>query len=238
MICDSAFYLINWFIELINAFSVEIKRRDDPIEEEISRKLVQRLKGIQELQQILVNLLPYMKFYRPPLAAFGLVDSSVDELPYVHTLIKVKEVKSGATGGGKRRKSMASKKKGKTAKKSKKNTDEDGGEEINELEEDENQIDDEEKENIDETMAVETTVTTTTTAEVDLNKLNIYFREFDLTVISLVNLELDLTESKDEISSSFDSISINSTNNKSKIKPSLLDMILSDFNKKFMQVTR
>lgn len=72
IICDSLFYTINWFTELVNAFSVLISSNQaDPKQNELNNKLVKRLNAITELQQILANILPFMKHYRPPIAIFG-----------------------------------------------------------------------------------------------------------------------------------------------------------------------
>lgn len=105
VICNSIFYIINWFIELINAFSPKLSEAND-----FKLKLVDRLTRVCELQQVLANLLPHMKFYRPPMAVFGLVDSSPDELPYVHQLIKVKEAGKGKGKGSLKRKGKGTKK--------------------------------------------------------------------------------------------------------------------------------
>ena len=101
ILCDTVFYLINWFIELVNSFSLLININED--QDEMCQKLLDRLNSIYELQEVLKNLLPYMKYYRPPMAIFGLVDMSVEELPYVHSLIKLKDnsksTKKPKTGG-------------------------------------------------------------------------------------------------------------------------------------------
>jgi len=72
IICDSIFYTINWFTELVNAFSILITNNQiDPQQNELNNKLVKRLGAITDLQQILANILPLMKHYRPPIAIFG-----------------------------------------------------------------------------------------------------------------------------------------------------------------------
>ena len=73
IICDSLFIMISWFTELINAFSVLIKQEQviDVEQNDLNNKLVSRLSTITELHQILANLLPHMKHYRPPVAVFG-----------------------------------------------------------------------------------------------------------------------------------------------------------------------
>jgi hypothetical protein len=72
IICDSLFYIINWFTELINAFCLLINcNRADSQQNELNNKLVKRLSTITDLQQILANILPFMKHYRPPIAIFG-----------------------------------------------------------------------------------------------------------------------------------------------------------------------
>ena len=71
IICDSLFYTINWFTELINAFCVLIKQNQSGHISEFNNKLIKRLSTILDLQQILANILPYMKHYRPPIAIFG-----------------------------------------------------------------------------------------------------------------------------------------------------------------------
>ena len=76
IVCDSLFYMISWFTELINAFSVLIKQEQviDVEQNDLNNKLVSRLSTIIELHQILANLLPLMtanRNYRPPIAIFG-----------------------------------------------------------------------------------------------------------------------------------------------------------------------
>ena len=72
VICDSLFYTINWFTELINAFSILIKPNQVKAKQnELNNKLINRLSTIIDLQQILANILPYVKHYRPPVAIFG-----------------------------------------------------------------------------------------------------------------------------------------------------------------------
>jgi hypothetical protein len=107
IICDSLFLLINWFTELINAFSSLIQgdmNDATPNIREINKKLVKRLTTLLDLQQILANVLPLMKHYRPPIAIFGLVDAAdADEAPFVETLFKI-------AGTSKRRAAATSKK--------------------------------------------------------------------------------------------------------------------------------
>lgn len=88
IVCDSVFVTINWFIELINAFSPGLVSAD---EHDTTAKLVSRLSTVYELKQVLAALLPHTKFYRAPLAVFGLIDSSVQEVPFANSLVKVIE---------------------------------------------------------------------------------------------------------------------------------------------------
>ena len=227
LLCDSVFYLINWFVELINAFSVEIKPISaDTVNikvcNEISHMLVMRLTNIWELQALLVNILPAMKFYRPPMAVFGLVDSSADEMPYVHSLIKVKEV--GKKKATKRQLTTNKKKTATDSKRSKKNND--GDEE--ELEELAEEKEDEEAEKTLIEDDEDNKENSPTTVSVDLNKFSVYFREFDLIAINFVNLELDLSEETSEN----ESMTHEMANTRPKIKPHLLHFILGDFNRK------
>jgi hypothetical protein len=105
VICDTVFYLINWFTELINAFSPTIHQQ----EEEINQKLIDRLGIIFELEQMLKNLLPFTRNYIPPIAVFGIVDKSSEQLPYANTLFK-----AGGGAGKKAKKKAGTKRKTKT----------------------------------------------------------------------------------------------------------------------------
>jgi hypothetical protein len=179
-----------------------------------------------------------MRFYRPPMAIFGLIDSSIDELPYVHTLIKVKEAKKKQPAKRKSKPKKAVAKKGK-----KKRTDGDESELINEEDEAEeeqeelnqSENDEEDKENNDKNGG-------DIVAEVDLQKLAPYFRDFDLKIINFVNLELDLSDPYDGTASSDENDSIQSLSNidilntRPKIKPHLLNYALTDFNRKLTSI--
>lgn len=90
IICNSVFITINWFIELINAFSPLIVAEDgSEMTSDVIAKLVSRLNSVYDLKQVLAGLLPNTKCYRAPLAVFGVIDSSVEEIPYASSLIKV-----------------------------------------------------------------------------------------------------------------------------------------------------
>lgn len=90
IICNSVFITINWFIELINAFSPLIVSEDgSEMTSDVIAKLVSRLNSVYDLKQVLAGLLPNTKSYRAPLAVFGVIDSSVEEVPYASSLIKV-----------------------------------------------------------------------------------------------------------------------------------------------------
>jgi hypothetical protein len=181
--------------------------------------------------------LNFTQYLGPPMSVFGLIDSSTDELPYAHTLIKIKESKKKPPDTkAKRRKSTKGTKQPKSKKK--KSNDEtvqnDDDEPASEKEDQEVEEEDEEvkMESSEEESNKENS---NMIADVDLNKFSIYFREFDLSIINFVNLELDLAAT-DEMPSSASFSSIDITTTKCKLKPHLLNAILMDFNQKASQV--
>ena len=98
IICDSLFYITNWFIELVNAFAplITFNAYNDSCpaqEDKLIKKILLRLNTIYDLQMILLNILPHMNYYKPPMSVFGLVDFSSEDWPFVHTLFKKKEAK-------------------------------------------------------------------------------------------------------------------------------------------------
>lgn len=228
LICDCMFVLINWFIEIINGFSSKIDHSEENYD--ICCKLMQRLTCVYELKQALICILPYMKLYKAPLAVFGLIDSSSDELPYIHTLIKVKEVKKKAAPAKRKKpntKKLNNSKKGKTT------TNEDSNEEGDHDEDKENKIlvndtDEEENENESDESNLEDKENQGFIS-IDAEKLSIHFREFDLSVINFVNLELELVEIIP------DTAGLNNSQpqpSKLTIKSHLLYFLLCDINKK------
>jgi hypothetical protein len=240
ILCDTVFYLINWFIELVNSFSFLININEDL--DDMYRKLLDRLNCIYELQEVLKNLLPYMKYYRPPMAIFGLVDMSVEELPYVHSLIKLKDNTKSTKKpkmGGKRKKQDK-----KVTKKSKKPKKKNDDENMDEDENKENEIEDEyldEKELVsdsdDDTTVVESDESNFS-SQIDLSKISIYFREFDLCVINFLNFKLDLNGSKVIPDSAKRNMSSINEDSNIQIAPHLLCFVLNDFNKKLPLVLK
>lgn len=168
LILDSIFYLINWFTELINAFCTQSNRA---LSETLNNKLLSRLKTIIELREILKCLLAKVKFYKPPIAIFGLED----DVQYTNLIYGKKSI-SGASKKG-------AKKKGekqlfiKPSKKSK-NITLDSQDKISDIDDDTSKIDEESNEIIIE-------------SDIDLSKISLCFREFDIDLINLVNFPLD-----------------------------------------------
>jgi hypothetical protein len=171
------------------------------------------------------------------MSVFGLIDSSTDELPYAHSLIKRKEAKKKpADTKEKRKKSLATKSKQTNSRKKKKNNDETVANEDESKIEDEDELEEEDEvEKLESSEEDNDKENSSTTAEVDLTKFSIYFRDFDLSIINFVNLELDLAAT-DDIPSSASFSSIDMTKTKCKLKPHLLNAILLDFNQKISQV--
>ncbi|CAF0743300.1 unnamed protein product [Brachionus calyciflorus] len=202
LLCNTIFYLINWFIELINAFSSKILDDEFPIGD----KLINRLSYVCDLRNVLSNVLPYMKFYRPPMVVFGLIDSSIDELPYVHQFVKEPKSKSGKRKGIKE---------GKKAIKKPKNED---IFENSDIEEEKTILDDSEDEQ-------------EISSEFDLNKISIYFREFDISLINFVNFDLNLNPNIIPDSSERGPVTCS-------LKPEHLIYILNDFNLKFSLILK
>jgi len=243
LVCDSLFYIINWFIELVNAFSVKLSGDEDD-DLEISTKLITRLNNIHELQTVLLDILPFMVYYRPPIAVFGLIDSSTEELPYVTSVVKSKDSKKKKPSKQVKRKKGKENKK--PMKKKKKNADEDEedmdadgimdkdedemeeNEELDEDMEEKELVEDTEDEEEDRSMFDSSCVNKL--AEVDMNKLSFYFREFDLTILNFLKLRLEIVESIPDSSSSRTNQS--NKNSSLKLKPALFDFVLSDLNKK------
>ena len=231
IVCDSLFHMINWFTELINAFSPHIKRDEsemiDKEENDLNLKLISRITTAWELQQLLISLLPHMKYYRPPMAVFGLVDSSADEMPYIHTLFKVKEAKpKAAKSKGKRKDKKETKKSAKKQKVNKENEDsstimdESSRPEHDELEdhydEEKELIDDSDEEDLN---SAEARCFTISEIEAYLSKITIYFREFDLSILNFIKLPLEIHPG-------------NGNNSIAKLKPAILNYVLNDVNKK------
>lgn len=193
LVCNCIFYLINWFIELINAFSAKIL--DENFQQK--NKLINRLDDICQLRNVLRNILSYVKLYRPPMVVFGLIDSSIDELPFVQQFVKENKAKQI-------RKKKVSKQGAK--KEVKKSTDDnlfedsdlEGEKTILEDSEDDQQI----------------------TSEFDLDKISIYFREFDISLINFVNFDLNLDARPEK-----EPILTN-------LKPEHLFFVITDFNLK------
>lgn len=74
------------------------------------------------------------------------------------------------------------------------------------------------------------------TAAVDLERLSIHFREFDLSVIGFVNLDIEIAEIvPDTGSDGSDGAGITSS---AKLKPHIFQMIISDFNQKLTLVLK
>ncbi len=245
LVCDSLFYIINWFIELVNAFSVKLSTEStDEDDSEISTKLITRLNNIYELQTVLMDILPYMVYYRPPIAVFGLIDSSTEELPYVTSLVKSKDSKKKKPSKPAKRKKGKENKK--PMKKKKKNADDEEDmdadvsmEKEEEMEENEELDEDmEEKELVEDTEEEESVLDASCVnklAEVDTSKMAFYFREFDLTILKFLKLKLEIVESIP------DSSSRTHHSNKNcilKLKPVLFDLILSDLNKKLPSILK
>ena len=113
---DTIFYLINWFIELINAFTLCTNQTNS---EEINEKILLRLSLIIKLKELLLVFLPEMPFYKPPVVVFGLDDTN--EVPFIHALLKKSKTKDG-------KKSNTSSKKSNKRKADSDNNDEDGDE--------------------------------------------------------------------------------------------------------------
>ncbi|RMZ93218.1 Fanconi anemia group D2, partial [Brachionus plicatilis] len=202
LVCNCIFYLINWFIELINAFSGKIF--DDQFQ--LGDKLINRLSDICQLRSVLKNILSLMKFYRPPMVVFGLIDSSVDELPFVQQFVKENKPKSGKKKGFKETKKAVKKPKTENLF------------DNSDLEEEKSIIDDSEDDQ-------------ESTSEFDLNKISIYFREFDLSLINFVNFNLNLNANV-----------IPDTIEKEPALPSLkpehLLYVISDFNSKLSTILK
>lgn len=194
LVCNSIFYLINWFIELINAFSANIL--DDKFQS--GDNLISRLNDICQLRNVLKNILPYMKFYRPPMVVFGLIDSSVDELPYIHQFIKENKPKAVKKKGVKNSKKITKKPKN------------DNLFEESDFEEEKSILNDSDD---DQDL----------TSEFNLDKISIYFREFDLHFINFVNFNLNLNPNIIPDTSENESVISN-------LKPEHLLYVLNDFN--------
>ena len=113
IVCDSLFYLINWLVELINAFSCLITAatsKDDS--EPLNRKLVSRLATVCELHAVLASVLPCVRYYRPPLAVFGLIDTAaIHELPFTHALVSSAAASASSATASKRGRKKADAKK-------------------------------------------------------------------------------------------------------------------------------
>jgi hypothetical protein len=159
---------------------------------------------------------------------FGLIDSSTEELPYAHTLIKIKDKKKKPDSKATKRKKTVEKSKhlGKKKKTTNDIEDENNGENNDEEEEE----DDDNNEDDEDVLISEDDGEQATNVDVDLTKFSVYFRDFDLAIINFVNLELDF---KDEGSSTAAQGSfVDIRNTKCKLRPQLLYTILTDFNQK------
>jgi hypothetical protein len=256
IVCDLLFYMINWFIELVNAFSRLLsvrraKQQQQPTNasrvdnETMTQKILFRVKCILELQSMLGRLLPHMgAHYRPPMAIFGLVES-VDELPYVHTLIKKKEVKKNSTAKkGKATKRKATegkeetKKKKKSIDKTKPSHLENEAENSCSLDGEHEGVYAEEKELVQNTDDDDDDKDDENNMEneVDLSKLSVYFREFDIELFGLINMPLELTpiipDTADRESTS------GNNNNSSKLEPASLLLIVGETNKKLTAILK
>jgi len=206
LICDLVFYAVNWFTELVNAFCVNANRANN---EATNEKLLSRLRTIVDLRQVLKYLLPSIRFYKPPLAIFGL-DA---ELPFTSTMFKKKDVgKKGAKGSVATLKKMAKKvpKKATQATGSDVENDEMGGDTTSMLD---SMIDD----LIDDETGKggKMSFMDTNADDVDLTKVSICFREFDIDLVNLACLPLSLNGSDE-----------------SRLTPDLLLFIMADVNEK------
>lgn len=243
IVCDSVFITINWFIELVNAFSSLLTAECGENDEtslgsdiaDLMPKLVARLGHIYDLKKVLANLLPYMKSYRAPLAVFGLIDSNVEEIAYASALIKVKEPFGGlAKKKTSKRKSLPAANKNRKKRPKKEAEDEENDENSNIVggsndEEDNSLVNDEADEDV-ESDKENAIGATGVDSGVDMEKLSIHFREFDMTVIDFVNLEIELAEFVPDTGSTPDP--------NVKLKPHLFQMIISDFNQKLALVLK
>lgn len=192
IVCNCIFYLINWFIELINAFSGKILDENF----QIKNKLINRLDDICQLRNVLSNILSLVKLYRPPMVVFGLIDSSVDELPYVQQFVKENKAKIRKKKDSKQAVKKVAKKP--TSDNLFEDSDLEGEKTIFEDSEDDQQ----------------------SNFEFDLDKISIYFREFDISLINFVNFDLNLDKNFEKESTL------------TSLKPEHLLYVITDFNSK------
>jgi hypothetical protein len=212
---------------LVNAFTLNLttQNSDDHKNEKYS-VILSRFRTVYELQKVLLTILPFMNYYRPPIVVFGLVDTSKsNENLYVHNLLKKKDAKKAQKRIVATKTKPSTSKVVKEKKKPKTTTNSD-----NELSDNDTASTSAVPELLDSETDLDVTISddfassTSTSTEFinnnDLDKISFFFREFDISILNLIHLPIEEA--------------LESDNNKSmpNIDPLLFIYFMNNTNKK------